>query len=334
MTPDESVKPEMATGTEPGVEYESETKRETEVGSEPAADAAEDRRTADDRDRLVADLPVDERRLALAGTSTALLEGGEGPPMVLLHGPGESALWWLRVLPDLVRTHRVLVPDLPGHGESTAPDGTLDGDAVHRWLETLLEQTCSSPPTLVGHLLGGAIAARYAVTPDARLERLVLVDSLGLGRFLPSPRFAFGLVRFLVRPTDRTYHGFLGQCLVDRDGVIRQLGEDWEPFLAYNLERARDPEVKAAMRALMKAVGVPRIPSEDLERITVPTTLIWGRHDRAIRLGVAEAASERYGWPLHVVDDAGDDPKLERPGAFVDALYGAIDGPSGRGEPA
>lgn len=326
MTPDESVNPEMAN------EMEAERGMETEVGSEPTADAAGDGPAEDDRARLVAGLPVGERHLELAGTSTAVLEGGEGPPMVLLHGPGESALWWLRVLPDLVRTHRVLVPDLPGHGESTAPDGKLDGEAVHRWLDALLEQTCSRPPTLVGHLLGGAIAARYAGTPDARLERLVLVDSLGLGRFLPSPRFAFGLVRFLVRPTDRTYHGFLGQCLVDRDGVIGQLGDDWEPFLAYNLERARDPEVKAAMRALMKAVGVPRIPSEDLERITAPTALLWGRHDRAIRLAVAEAASERYGWPLHVIDDAGDDPKLERPGAFVDALYEAINEPSRRGE--
>lgn len=71
----------------------------------------------------------------------------------------------------------------------------------------------------------------------------------------------------------------------------------------------------------MKEVGVPRIPADNLERITVPTAPIWGRDDRAVRLGIAENASARYGWPLHVIDDARDDPKLEQPEAFLEALY-------------
>ena len=70
------------------------------------------------RDRLLAGIPVNERRLRLADMSTAVLEGGDGPPMVLLHGPGEFAAAWLPVLPHLVRTHRVIAPDLPGHGAS------------------------------------------------------------------------------------------------------------------------------------------------------------------------------------------------------------------------
>lgn len=273
------------------------------------------------RGRLLADLPVTEQQLTLAGVSTAVLEGGDGSPIVLLHGPGESALWWMRVVPDLVTTHRVIVPDLPGHGASEVIDNALNVPAVMRWLGELIEQTCSAPPTLVGHLLGGAIAARFAGTQNVQITRLTLVDSLGLGRFLPSPRFAFGLVRFLVRPTDHAYDSFLDQCLVDRDGLIHQMGDNWEPFLAYNLDRARTPSVKAAMQTLMKEVGIPRIPAEDLEGITVPTSLIWGRDDRAIRLDIAKSASTRYGWPLYVIDDAGDDPKLERPQAFLEALY-------------
>jgi pimeloyl-ACP methyl ester carboxylesterase len=275
----------------------------------------------DSRERLLTDLPVTERRLQLAGVSTAVLEGGDGSPIVLLHGPGESALWWMRIVPDLVTTHHVIVPDLPGHGASEVTDSALDAESVIAWLDELIARTCSTPPTLVGHLLGGAIAARFATAHDAQLERLVLVNSLGLGRFRPSPRFAFGLVRFLVRPTDRAYHRFLDQCLIDRDGLIDEMGDDWEPFLAYNLDRARTAGVKAAMRTLMKEVGVPRIPAADLEGIAVPTSLIWGRGDRAIRLDIAERASARYGWPLQVIDDAGDDPKLERPRAFLDAFY-------------
>ena len=56
----------------------------------------------DPRARLLAGLPVAERRMQLAGISTAVLEGGAGSPLVLLHGPGESAPKWLRVLPELV----------------------------------------------------------------------------------------------------------------------------------------------------------------------------------------------------------------------------------------
>lgn len=277
------------------------------------------------RAQLLADLPVSERTTTVAGVSTAVLEGGDGPSLVLLHGPGESSLWWMRVVSDLVRTHRVIVPDLPGHGASDVIDNALDAEATLAWLSELLEETCSSPPSVVGHLLGGAIAARFAGRPDARLHRLVLVDSLGLGRFFPSPRFAFGLIRYLVRPTDRAYHRFLDQCMVDRDGLIAEMGEDWDPFLAYNLERARTPGVQTAMRTLMKEIWVPRILPETLADIAVPTTLIWGRDDRAIRLGIAEDASDRYGWPLRVIDGAGDDPKLERPEAFLEAVRIDID---------
>src|SRR5919197_5155852 len=80
------------------------------------------------RERLLAGLPVAERRLELAGISTAVLEGGAGRPVVLLHGPGEYGAKWMRVIPDLVTTHRVIAPDLPGHGASEVPGERLDAD--------------------------------------------------------------------------------------------------------------------------------------------------------------------------------------------------------------
>jgi hypothetical protein len=135
------------------VEHQTATGRNEEERSRPAAgDVA--------RQRMLAGLPVGERRLQLAGVSTAVLEGGEGPPVVLLHGPGEFAAKWMRVIPDLVTTHRVIAPDLPGHGTSEVTEGQLDADRIFAWLAELIERTCTSPPALVGHLLGGAIAAR------------------------------------------------------------------------------------------------------------------------------------------------------------------------------
>jgi pimeloyl-ACP methyl ester carboxylesterase len=70
--------------------------------------------------------------------------------------------------------------------------------------------------------------------------------------------------------------------------------------------------------------GPPVIPPAELARIAVPTTMIWGRHDRQVRLGVAHAASARHGWPLHVIEDAADDPAVEQPKAFLAALRAAL----------
>ncbi|HSK33898.1 MAG TPA: alpha/beta fold hydrolase, partial [Propionicimonas sp.] len=129
------------------------------------------------RERMLAGMPVTARQLQLAGVSTAVLEGGEGPPVVLLHGPGEFAALWARVIPDLVKTRRVVAPDLPGHGASGMPRGRLDRERVLAWLGELIEETCSAPPVLVGHLMGGAIAARFASDHGDRVDALVLVDT-------------------------------------------------------------------------------------------------------------------------------------------------------------
>lgn len=278
----------------------------------------------DPRAQLLDRLPVTERRLDLAGVSTAVQEGGEGEPIVLLHGQGEFAGVWMRVIPDLVTTHRVVIPDLPGHGASAVADDSMHANRVLDWLGPLIAQTCPSPPTLVGHLLGGAIAARFAIDHGNRLSRLVFVDALGLSPFLPTPRFALEMVRFLIRPTEHSRDRLFRQCFVDLDGLRDELNEDLELLAAYALDRARTPGQKAALRRLMPPFAMRSIPSAELAQIAVPTTLIWGRHDRQVRLTVAEAASARYGWPLHIIEDAGDDPAFEQPGAFLEALRAAL----------
>jgi pimeloyl-ACP methyl ester carboxylesterase len=276
------------------------------------------------RERLLAGVPVSERRLALAGHQTAVLEGGDGPPVVLLHGAGEFAACWMRVIPELAEAHRVIAPDLPGHGASELAGEPLDAARVIAWLGELIERTCPSPPALVGHLLGGAIAARFAIDQPDRLGRLVLVDTYGLGRFWPTPRYALAMLAFAARPTEGTQERLFRQCTFDLDGLREQLGERGQLLEAYALDRARAPGVNAALKHLMPQLGVPAIPPAELARIAVPTTLIWGRHDRQVRLGLAETASARYGWPLHVIEQAADDPAVERPEAFLQALRGAL----------
>src|SRR5688572_8514023 len=112
------------------------------------------------RELLLAGLPVTERRLQLAGVSTAVLEGGDDPPIVLLQG--EFGAVWMRVIPDLVATNRVIIPDLPGLGASAVSDGPPDLDTTLTWLGQLIDQTCAARPVLVGKGPAGALAARFA----------------------------------------------------------------------------------------------------------------------------------------------------------------------------
>ena len=264
------------------------------------------------RGKLLAALPVTERRLQLHGISTAVLDAGEGPPVILLHGPLGHAAHWMDVIPGLAKHHRVIAPDLPGHGASQIMDGALSARHVLRWLDELIWRTCAAPPVLVGQLLGGAIATRFAAEHGERLSRLVLVDTFGLTPFQPAPHFALALTGFLAQPDTQTHHSLWRLCAFDLDALRERMGERWEPFEAYNLDRARTPEVRAAVSVLMEEFGA-EIPTESLERVGVPTTLIWGRHDLATPLSVAEAASARYGWPLHVIENANDDPPVEQP---------------------
>ena len=273
------------------------------------------------RQRVLAGAPLTERRLELAGVSTAVLEGGDGPPVVLLHGQGGWAGMWLPVAADLMRRHRVVAPDLPGLGASTVPDGPPDAARVLAWLAALVERTCPAPPAMVGASLGASIAARFAIDHPDRLSRLVLVDAGSLARSRPAPWVVLALVRFLARPSERTQRGFLRQVAADPARARALMGSDAQ---AYGLELARTPSVRAANRRLLRELGTRPIPSGQLAAIAVPTALIWGRQDRVMRLRIAEEASARYGWPLHVIEDAGHFA-IERPEAFRSALAAALD---------
>jgi pimeloyl-ACP methyl ester carboxylesterase len=276
------------------------------------------------RARVLSALPLHERRLKLNGITTAVLEGGDGPPLVLLHGAGGYAAHWMRVAPELVRSHRVVAPDLPGHGDSAIWPEAPDAGRVVAWLDDLIDCSCKAPPVLVGETLGGAIAARYASERSERLAALVLVDALGLADFEPAPEFGAALHAYLSAPTAASYGSLMHVCLFDLPRVAAELGDAWSDVDAYNVDRALAPDRIAALGALMQQLGIPAIEPAALEGISAPTTLIWGRQDRATPIAVAQRASERYGWPLHVVEGSGDVPSLEQPAAFLEALRAAL----------
>ncbi len=112
-----------------------------------------------------ASVEIHERRVDVGGVSTHYLTAGAGPAMVLLHGDGESAVDWRRAIPDFARTHRVLAPSLPGHGNTGRWDGDHSPEFFVRFLRNFLAAVGGEDRTVVvGNSLGGAIAVRYAAT--------------------------------------------------------------------------------------------------------------------------------------------------------------------------
>ncbi|WP_156722345.1 alpha/beta fold hydrolase [Streptomyces apocyni] len=279
----------------------------------------------DARRSLLADIPLTEHRRDLAGVSTAVLEGGSGPSVVLLHGVGQSCTVWIRVIPELVGDYSLVVPDLPGHGASEIEDGRPPtADLAVEWLAALVRDTCPAPPILVGHNIGGAVAARFAAAHSGLIAGLVLADAFGLGPFRPEPRFALTVAAFQMRATERSRDRMLGRCMVDFGSVQRDMGEHWDRIADYVLDRAHAPGAKARGRRMFKELALSPIPAADLGRIDVPTTLIWGRQDPETRLRFAEQAAAQYGWPLHILEGCGADANIEDPDAFVAALRTAL----------
>jgi pimeloyl-ACP methyl ester carboxylesterase len=278
----------------------------------------------DARTRAAEGLPVEDRRLQVGGIPTAVLEGGDGPPIVLLHGPIANGLHWRRVIPMLTARHRVVVPDLPGQGETGQTAGGTREDVLD-WLDALVERTCDGPATVAGVTLGGAVAAWYAAEHPERVDRLVLVDALGLAPFTPAPRFGAALNSFLAGPGGETYDALWDVCAFDFDPMRAAMGEEWEALRAYAVALIDDPRTMAGLGALMQAFALQAIPDGVLAGIDAPTTLVWGRQDLATTLVTAEAASARYGWSLEVIDDCADEPPMERPAAVAAALERALD---------
>jgi 2-hydroxymuconate-semialdehyde hydrolase len=273
------------------------------------------------RQRLLTGLPLTERTLVLAGISTAVLEAGQGPPLVLLHGGiGCGGIYWAPVVSQLADRHRVVVPDVPGLGES-APVGEIER-AFPAWFSELLRATCDREPAVVAHSLGGGLVVRY-VLEHRGLRRLVVYGSPAVSRYRMPLGLMLAALRLDLRPTLRNQERFERWAFLDVERTKLQNPGWFKAFDEYCVTCANRPHVKGTMRRLVRT-QTRQIAEPELRRMGVATTLLWGRHDRMVPLRLAEDARSALEWPLHVVEDTGHVPHLERPDQFTRALSEAL----------
>lgn len=224
----------------------------------------------------------------------------------------------------LVGRHRLIVPDAPGVGESEALSNLVD-ETIARWLRELIRLTCDARPTLVTHSLFGTPATRFAATHGDSLARLIIYAAPGVGPYRMPIGLRIVAIRFGLRPNERNRERFERFALLDRERTRRQDPEWFDSVSAYALSCAQVPHIKRTMSRLIKA-ATRSDPDAELRRIRIPTALLWGRHDRMTTLPLAQTASARLGWPLHVMEGAAHVPHLKQPDGVVGRLTDALRG--------
>jgi pimeloyl-ACP methyl ester carboxylesterase len=286
------------------------------------------------------EIRIEERRVDAGGLQVACLRAGEGAPLVLLHGEGDSAASWQPVLPQLARSRRVYAPSLPGHGDSDKPRADYTPEFYGRFVGDFLDGIGVDRATLVGHSLGGLASMRFAMADPGRVAALVLVDASGLGRAVNPVLSLLSLpgVRHLAGAWTRTEIGARQRPLL-RSSL--QFAGPWRApraWLADQRRLARTPGFLDAFlttnRRLVGLRGQREVVVDDLSRLTMPTLVVWGAWDAIVPVSQAVRAVRRLPRAeLAVISDAGHAPHLERPADFVAAVESFLarraPGPSG-----
>src|SRR6266581_8764138 len=123
---------------------------------------------------------LEERFAEIKGVRMRYFLGGEGPPLILVHGLGGAAANWTELVPLLIGRHRVLVPDLPGHGGSTALPAVAGLEPYADRVALLAEREGMLPAPVVGHSLGGMVVLRLALRRPDDVKAIVLAGAAGL----------------------------------------------------------------------------------------------------------------------------------------------------------
>jgi pyruvate dehydrogenase E2 component (dihydrolipoamide acetyltransferase) len=247
------------------------------------------------------------REAEIGGRRLRWLEMGEGDaaPVLLVHGFGGDLNTWMFTQPALAEIRRTVALDLPGHGGSTKEVGAGDPESLADAVEELAAALGLERMHLVGHSMGGAVAALAALRRPQRVASLTLIASAGLGPEIDTA-FIDGFIRAGRR---REAVEVLGRLVHDPAAVSRAMVED---VLRYK----RLDGVQAALTTIAAAWFVGGRQTLDLtERVkglALPVQLIWGRGDRIIPVAHAEALAGRL--PVHILDEAGHLPHLEKPG--------------------
>jgi pimeloyl-ACP methyl ester carboxylesterase len=277
------------------------------------------------------------RRVRWTHGETRVLELGDGPPLVLVHGVMDSAGLWAPILGALAARHRVLAVDLPGHGLADPFDyADVDLEDVARtFVFDVLDALELESATLVGCSFGGFVCTVFALDAPTRVTSLVLVGApVGVTREVPTPLFVIGLLaglpvvgrgiarRLVSTPTRESIRKLMGQIAVAHP---ERLDDGMLDADVLGQERNRESYV-----GLLRYLGSPRglmpfvgrlVLGERWDELAVPTLFLRGERDRFVTSRVEETyvriAARNPNVRIAPVEDAGHLLWLDAPDEVV-----------------
>jgi pimeloyl-ACP methyl ester carboxylesterase len=267
------------------------------------------------------------RVASVDGVRTRYFVGGQGPPIVVVHGLGGAAVNFTLLAPLLARRHRVLIPDLPGHGKTEPLERADDLTAYADHVAALAELEDMFPAPLIGYSMGGVIALRLAVSRPKRVTALALVAAAGIvsvsrraeiwlavtGALRPAQIMTRFRGTFARRPRLRWLpFGLWGA--VDPPALAP------EGVLGFLEGPSQHTDVGMAGRALLRDD-----PRPDLDHVRCPVLLLWGSRDRLVPLVDGFEYARRLRAPIRTLPAAGHLLVGEQPHACAEILVDFLD---------
>lgn len=273
--------------------------------------------------------------------------GGRGTPVVFIHGLGSSGyMEWRYNLESTAARHRVFAPDLPGYGRTEKPRARYSIQYFTRFVERYMEDRGLRSAAIVGASLGGRIALEVALEQPRLVRKLVLVNTLGLGRpkvrmaqmtygLVTLPRIGEAAMRFardalhwappnMIRRVAGRYAGASSDVIKSMDdGYLDNLREMYATDGFHNA-------YLTTIRSLIKPsalFGGNHDVTERLNELKVPVQIIWGADDPLFPVAHATRAHSMIAHSrLTVIEGAGHTPQAERPEEFNRVLRRFLDG--------
>ncbi|MEO7130621.1 MAG: alpha/beta fold hydrolase [Dermatophilaceae bacterium] len=278
--------------------------------------------------------------ISLRGNSLYYIDSGDGEVVLFVHGLLGSHRNWRYLIDRIDDTHRVIVPDLFGHGSSAKPQGDYSLGAHAGMLRDLIDALGVDKVTLVGHSLGGGISLQFCYLFPERVERLVLVGSGGLGReVIPALRAATlpgaeWVLPVIASPRVRGGVETIGRGLALVGWrASHDMRAAWEGFTALSDADSRRAFL-ATTRAVIDPGGQSVAATDYLPALAdLPVLVVWGTNDMVIPAAHAERAREAIpGCRVELFDGAGHYPHLDDPDRFAALLRDFITA-TGHGDP-
>ena len=241
-----------------------------------------------------------------------LEEGGSDGNILLLHGLGASAERWTHVIPHLSKKYHLIIPDLLGFGFSDKPSVDYTPLFFSQFIFDFIKTLGITKTSLIGSSLGGQIVAECAITQSKMIEKIVLVSPSGIMK-QSTPTLDAYMLAALYPTQDGAKTAF--QMMA---GINKEIDSD---TINGFIQRMTLPNAKMAFMSTMLGVRNSAPLSERLERISVPTLVIWGKHDTLIPITYSkDYVSSIKNCQLVEMESSGHTPYVEEPEKFSEIV--------------